>query len=158
MSQPMPGCEQFAERLAALAVDGDEEFERHAAACDACRRERDRFRGVAELLARGDCAEPPAGLHDRIVRALDDRKGGAGARRRGFWTAGRAASLTVGLAAAAALAWIAWPRRVPHVAERPPSLSGAPKPGDVDDDPFELIGELNTDELARVNDYFKKGA
>ncbi|HZS41904.1 MAG TPA: hypothetical protein VFF06_33975 [Polyangia bacterium] len=166
MSNPMPGdgCAKFVERLAALAVDGDEELERHIAACAACRREAERYRGLAERLRADEAAsaaetQAPAALHDGILRAIAGAAPGAASSspastRRRPW---RWPALAAGMAAAAALGWLMLARKPAPVAKRhaTPAIAA---PFEEDDDPCQLIGDLDDDEVARVSSYFKKGA
>jgi hypothetical protein len=165
MSNPMPGrdCAQFAERLAALAVDGDADFERHAAECADCRREAERFRGLISRL-RGDEAaasadEPaPVELHDGILRAIAAAVSSAptrSSRRRWRW---RWPMLAAGLAAAAGLAWMMLARHPRPIAKRHGAPPAALAPFDDEDDPCQLIGDLDDDEVARASRHFKGGA
>lgn len=183
-SRPMPGdCARFAERLAALAVDGDAELKPHLAACADCRREVERYRGLAERLRRDEEAANaradshgaaradshgaaaalrdgmPADLHDGILRAIE-----AAARApspsppRHPWRAFGFAAGAAAALAAAALGWMLLVHRAPRPIARHKAPPAVETPFEDEDDPCQLIGDLDADELARVRDYFKKGA
>jgi len=65
------------ERLAALADDS------HVRACDACRRELARERGLERLLDAVPAPEAPAGLSRRVLAALASERSKAAAREHG---------------------------------------------------------------------------
>lgn len=47
------------------------QFERHLAACDACRSEVDSLREASALLAESAAAAPPAALRDRVLAGIE---------------------------------------------------------------------------------------
>lgn len=57
--------------LDALPDDERAFFERHLAACDACRSEVAELQATAAMLAGGVAAPPPPGLRDKVLAAVD---------------------------------------------------------------------------------------
>jgi hypothetical protein len=145
------------DEITALVADGDEGFARHRAGCVTCRREAEAIertlRALGPLASARPAGDASSASNDQFVAAV--RRGyeeSVARRARGRW---RLPAITLALAAAAALVALLQPRVVvPHAA--PAHVEHAA--GDDDDDPCELIGELDADELLTVQSKYGNGA
>jgi hypothetical protein len=149
-------CTEAKEHLAARLVDGDAELRRHLSECVACRGEAESLERT--LRAMRPLAGPlPAG-DDLFVAAV--RRGYAEAqiktktaRARHRW---RLPAATVGVAAVAALVVLIGPR-LGVVKPQPAHLEHAIEGSAADESASELIGDLDDDELERLQARFGKG-